>query len=87
MVVMSNWVHSALRSPIGLLCHPRVIKMTERNWRVDDWQRKPKYSKKTYRSATLSTTNPHMLCPDANPGSRGGKPATNRFSYGAAQIE
>jgi hypothetical protein len=25
---------------------------------------------------------PHMLCPDANPGRRGGKPATNRLSYG-----
>jgi hypothetical protein len=24
----------------------------------------------------------HMLCPDANPGRRGGKPATNRLSYG-----
>jgi hypothetical protein len=23
----------------------------------------------------------HMLCPDANPGRRGGKPATNRLSY------
>jgi hypothetical protein len=27
---------------------------------------------------------PHMLCPDANPGRRGGKPATNRLSYGTA---
>jgi hypothetical protein len=25
-------------------------------------------------------------CPDANPGSRGGKPATNRLSYGTAYI-
>jgi hypothetical protein len=25
---------------------------------------------------------PHMLCPDANPGRWGGKPATNRLSYG-----
>jgi hypothetical protein len=25
MGVESNWVHSALRSPIGLLCQPRVI--------------------------------------------------------------
>jgi hypothetical protein len=25
-----------------------------------------------------------MLCPDANPGRRGGKPATNRLSYGTA---
>jgi hypothetical protein len=26
----SNWVHSALRPPIGLLCHPRVIMMMEK---------------------------------------------------------
>jgi hypothetical protein len=29
---------------------------------------------------------PHMLCPDANPGRRGGKPATNRLSYGTANL-
>jgi hypothetical protein len=45
-------------------------------------QRKPKYSKKTFPSATLSTTNPTRSDPDSNPGSRGGKPATNRLSYG-----
>jgi hypothetical protein len=27
---------------------------------------------------------PHMFCPDANPGSIGGKPGTNRLSYGTA---
>jgi hypothetical protein len=26
----------------------------------------------------------HMLCPDANPGLLGGKPATSRLSYGTA---
>jgi hypothetical protein len=35
-------------------------------------------------SAALSTTNP-TCCPDANPGRRGGKPATNRLSYGTAK--
>jgi hypothetical protein len=25
---------------------------------------------------------PHMLCPDVNPGLRGGKPATNLLNYG-----
>jgi hypothetical protein len=29
---------------------------------------------------------PHMLCPDANPGRRGGKPASNRLSYGTALV-
>jgi hypothetical protein len=32
----------------------------------------------------LSTTNPTCLDPVSNPGRRGGKPATNRLSYGAA---
>jgi hypothetical protein len=31
----------------------------------------------------LSTINP-TCCPDASPGLRGGKPATNRLSYGTA---
>jgi hypothetical protein len=44
----------------------------------------PKYSEKTCPSAALCTTNP-TCCPDANPGRRGGKPATNRFSYGTAR--
>jgi hypothetical protein len=35
-------------------------------------------------SATLSTTNPTWPDPCANTGHRGGKPATNRLSYGAA---
>jgi hypothetical protein len=50
----------------------------------DNWQGKPKYSEKTCPSATLSTTN--LARPDlgSNPGSRGGKPATNRLSYGTA---
>jgi hypothetical protein len=26
----------------------------------------------------------HVLCPNANPDRRGGKPATNRLSYGTA---
>jgi hypothetical protein len=46
-------------------------------------QGKPKYSEKTCPSDALSTTNP-TCCPDANPGRRGGKPATNRLSYGTA---
>jgi hypothetical protein len=44
------------------------------------WQGKPKNSEKNFPDATLSTTIP--TC--ANPGRRGGKPATNRFNYDAA---
>jgi hypothetical protein len=49
-----------------------------------NWQGKPKYSEKTRPSATLSTTNLTWPDPGSNPGRRGGKPATNRLSYGAA---
>jgi hypothetical protein len=54
------------------------------NWWNKDWQRKPEYSEKTCPSATLSTTNSTWLDPVLNPGLRGGKSATNRFSYAAA---
>jgi hypothetical protein len=55
-------------------------------WRIwwNEWQGKPKYSEETCPGATLSTTNPTWPDPGLNPGRRGGKPATNRFSYGAA---
>jgi hypothetical protein len=53
-----------------------------RNW-WNDLQGKPKYSEKICPSAVLPTTN-STCCPDANPGRRGGKPATNRLSYGTA---
>jgi hypothetical protein len=55
-----------------------------RNWWNEDWQGKPKYSEKTCPSATLSTTNPTWPDPGSNTGRRGGKPATNHLSYGAA---
>jgi hypothetical protein len=54
------------------------------NWWNEDWQGKPKYSEKTCPSATLSTTNPTWPDLGSNPDRRGGKPATNRLSYGAA---
>jgi hypothetical protein len=55
-----------------------------RNLWNDDWQGIAKYSEKTCPSATLSTTNLTWLDPGLNPGRRGGKPATNRLSHGAA---
>jgi hypothetical protein len=77
--VESNWVRLALRPPICLLI-PGWLWW--RNW-WNDWQGKLKYSEKTCPDATLSTANP-TCCPDANPGRRGGKPLTNRLSYGTA---
>jgi hypothetical protein len=55
-----------------------------RIWWNEDWQGKPKYSEKTRPSATLPTTNPTWQDPRSNQGRRGGKPATNRLSYVAA---
>jgi hypothetical protein len=52
----------------------------------EDWQGKPKYSEKTCPSATLSTTNPAWPDPSSNVGRCGGKPATNRLSYGAVEM-
>jgi hypothetical protein len=55
-----------------------------KNWWNEDWQGKPKYSKKTCPSAILSTAKPTLLHPGLNPSRRGAKPATSRLSYGAA---
>jgi hypothetical protein len=44
---------------------------------------KPKYSEKICPSAALSITDP-TCCPDANPGRRGGKPASNSLSFSTA---
>jgi hypothetical protein len=50
------------------------------------WQGKPEYSEETCPSATLSTTKSHMTIRSRTPDRSGGKPATNRLSYGAAHI-
>jgi hypothetical protein len=52
---------------------------------VERLQGKPKYSEKTCPNAALSTTNP-TCCPEVNPGHRGGKPVSNRLSYGTAKV-
>jgi hypothetical protein len=48
---------------------------------IEIGRRKPKYSEKTYPSATLSTANLTWADMGSNPGRRGGKPATNLLSY------
>jgi hypothetical protein len=51
---------------------------------MSECQGKPKYSEKTCPIASLSTTNPTWLDAGSNSGRRGGKPATDRLSYGTA---
>jgi hypothetical protein len=48
------------------------------------WQGKPKYSEETCPGATLSTTKSHMMTWSRTPDRSGGKPVTNRLSYGTA---
>jgi hypothetical protein len=73
-------VHLVRRPLVDLLYHRRIWSS---RWN-DNWQRKSKYSEKTYPSATSSTTN--LTWPDlgSNLGRRGGKPVTNCLSYGTA---
>jgi hypothetical protein len=53
-------------------------------WNVD-WQGKRRFSEKTCPSATFVHHKiPHNQTRVWTPGRRGGKPATNRLSYGAA---
>jgi hypothetical protein len=40
------------------------------NWWNENWQEKPKYSEKTYPSATLSTIKSHMTDLVSIPGSQ-----------------
>jgi hypothetical protein len=56
------------------------------NWWNEDWQGKPKYTEKTCPSATLFTINPTGPDPGPNLARRGGKPASNTLSYGAAIV-
>jgi hypothetical protein len=81
--VVSNWVHSAPRQPIGLLCQPRVIMMMEKL--VEWWLAgETEVLGENLLQCRFVHHKPHMLCPDANPGRRGGKRATNRLSYSTA---
>jgi hypothetical protein len=48
----------------------------------ENWQWKPKYSKKTCPSAFLSATNPIRPDLSSNPGPRSAKPTTNHLSSG-----
>jgi hypothetical protein len=81
--VESNWVHSELRPPIGLLCQLRVIMMMEKlvEWRLAG---ETEVLGENLPQCRFVHHKPHMLYRDTNQGRRGGKPATNRLSYGTA---
>jgi hypothetical protein len=78
-----NWLHSALRPPISLFCQPRMITIMEKlvEWLAGETE----VLRENLPQCWVSTTNP-TFCPDANPGRRSEKPATNRLSYDTAYL-
>jgi hypothetical protein len=77
-----------VRRPLaGLLYEPRMIDddVWSSRWN-DNWQGKPKYSKKACSGATLSTTNPTLPDLGSNLGRRGGKYATMAWPTSAILI-
>jgi hypothetical protein len=80
-----SWVHSALQPPISLLCQPWVLMMMEKL--VEWWLAgETEVLGENLPQCRFVHHKPHVLCPDANPGCYGGKPATNRLSYGTALL-
>jgi hypothetical protein len=81
--VESNWVHWALRPPIGLLYLPRVIMRIDNS--VEWWLAgETEVLGENLPQCHFVHHKSHMTWPGANPGRRCGKPATNRLSYGTA---
>jgi hypothetical protein len=80
----SNWVHSALRQPVGLLRQPQVIMMVE-NFDGMMIGRGTEVLGENLPHCHSVHHKYHIPCPGVNSGRRGGKPATNRLSYGMAR--
>jgi hypothetical protein len=69
----------------GLLCQPRVIMMMMQ--KLVEWLAgETEVLGENLPECRFVHYKTHMFCPDANPGHRGGKPATKRLSYGTAYI-
>jgi hypothetical protein len=79
-----DWVRLVRRPLLGLSYQHRMMMMSV--MQLVEWEvaGKPKYSEKTFYSATLSITNPTWPDLGSNLGHRTGKPATNHLSYDTA---
>jgi hypothetical protein len=82
-VRLSPLVTAAIVWPIVPAPHDGWWWLWSNRWNPN-WQGKLKYSEKTCLSVTLCTTNPTYPGLGSNPDRLGGKPATNRLSYGTA---
>jgi hypothetical protein len=78
-----NWVHSARRPLNGLLYLSRVIVMMEN---LVEWSLvgETEVLGENLLQRHFLHHKSHLPDPGSNPGRRGGKPATNRLSNGAA---
>jgi hypothetical protein len=63
---------------------PRLYEFGQRRWNDILTGENRRTRIKTCPSVTLSTTNPTWIDPEANPGLRGERPATNDLSHGTA---
>jgi hypothetical protein len=79
-----GWDCLWLRPPTGLLFIAQVIYEYGEPWWNDIHRGHRRTRTGTCPSATFSTTNPTWNDPVANPGLRGGSPATNRLSHGTS---
>jgi hypothetical protein len=68
----------------GLLYQPQIVIGVEHS--VEWLSGETKYSEKPFPSVAFSTSNPTWPDRGLLPGRRGGKPATNRLSYGTATV-
>jgi hypothetical protein len=85
------WGRSGTESIItAAISLPNVLALDDVDFgaigRMNYWQGRPNYMEKACYSTAPSTTDPTGLDPGSNPGRRSGKPATNRLSYGMANL-
>jgi hypothetical protein len=79
------WIHSARRPLLAYFTTPRVIVMMEN---LVEWRLAGETEVLRGNLPQRHFVHHKSLLPDpgSNPGRRGGKPATNRLSYGAACV-